>query len=164
MSSPIPEIIETPDGPMTRREAAARYKLPYGTLVRRLWLGWPPERAFGPSETKFATPPIRRRHKRLRKGYFMTPWGRMGLARIALRVGMSANSLKSRLYHHRWPIELAFNTPPFGKPGVNFIMPPAEYRRLVQEHHRREHKDRAIIENGTDVRVTFIKRETACSA
>lgn len=161
MTGNVPELIDTPRGRMTRREAATAFGLAYGTVCRRVWEEWPPERAFSAPEVKYATPPARRRRRRLRRGYFMTPWGRMGLAQVALKIGISRNSLSARLYSYRWPQELAFNTAPLGRPGVNYIMPPAEYRRLVQEQHRRENADAGIAENGARVRVTYVRQEKA---
>lgn len=128
------EIIDTPRGPMSRREAAAEFKIPFGTICRRIWEGQPPEKIFKP----YVKPPlIKKEVTRKRKspiGYFITPWGRMSLAKISEKIGfLSQNTLANRLYQYGWTQEEAFNTPIYGKPGLHFILPPEEYKRLILE-------------------------------
>jgi hypothetical protein len=131
---------------MTRGEAAALYKVPKGTVIRRIWQGWPPDKWFMPP----LRPAPKPRKAPTRKGSYVTPYGRVTLQAIADIVGISYASMRGRLYIAGWPQVEAFNTPPHGKPGVHFIMPEEEYylrrakvleadyqARLALEHQRR---------------------------
>jgi hypothetical protein len=44
-------LIETPQGKMTRREAAAIAGVPLATMIRRVWEGWPVEKILSPKLT-----------------------------------------------------------------------------------------------------------------
>ncbi len=147
MANPhIRHLIDTPDGPMTRGEAAARYKVPKGTVIRRIWQGWPPEKWFIPPHRPVPKP----RKDTVRRGSYVTPYGRVTLQAIADIVGIAYDTMRARLYMAGWSQVEAFNTPPKGKPGKDFIMPEAEYylrrakvleadyqARLKLEHQRR---------------------------
>lgn len=125
--------INTPDGWMTRKQAAQHYGIAYNTLVRRLWKNWPIERAIQPATTKM------RRDKYPPAGVqrYHTPWGYETTFQAAKRMGMTKEALDDRLRKRKWrrgqawAQEEAFNTPPYGKRGVHFIIPPEEYRRRM---------------------------------
>ena len=138
--------IWTPDGPMTRGEAAKRYGIPKGTLIRRIWANWPPERWFEPPKKAMS----RARPVSERAGRFITPYGRLNLTGLAALLDISYETLRNRLYRLGWSEEDTFNTPPYGIPGKNCILPRDEYRdrrlrelesayqkRLDREQHRR---------------------------
>lgn len=134
--------IETPDGPMTRAEAAAFYGIPKNTLIRRIWNGWPPERWFEPSYV-----PQRREKATVKyRGQFITPYGRRSLAQMAEIVGVSVQGMRARLWSMYWPFRDAFNTPSWGKPGVNFILPDDEYTRRLEAVLASDIKERVEVE------------------
>jgi predicted DNA-binding protein (UPF0251 family) len=111
-------LVDTPDGPMTRAEAASFYGVNRRTLTRRLWEGKPVRRALTPALEK-------------RRRIWDTPYGRMSLYRLQNIIQIDIGMLLSRVYRLRWTEEDAFNTPPFGKRGRHFILPPDEYRRRL---------------------------------
>ena len=122
-------LIDTPEGPMTRKEAVERSGLPLGTIARRIWAGWPPERLFDPAA---------RHQYRLRKPggarparLFTTPYGQLTLAGIAAIVGIAPKAMQMRLTTYRWSQEEAFNTPRHAARGTHPILPATEYRRRV---------------------------------
>jgi len=51
------QLIETPDGPMTRAEAAAKYGLSINTIIGRVWKGFPPEKVVAPPLRSVKKPP-----------------------------------------------------------------------------------------------------------
>lgn len=114
------QLIETPNGTMTRKKAAAFYGVNLNTLTRRLWRGLPVERAIIPAEFG-------------RCRVWVTPYGRTTLYRLSEILGIRATTLFARVYKLKWKEEDAFNTPAYGLRGHHFILPPAEYRRRLQE-------------------------------
>lgn len=136
-------LIDTPDGPMTRGDAAKRYGIPKGTLIRRIWSGWPQEKWFEPSyrPQRRPNPPAKRR------GRFVTPYGRKSLTEMATILGMSFNGLRARLYVVGWTQEEAFNTPPHGVAGKHFVMPPEEYIRRRTAALEADYAERAKMEH-----------------
>lgn len=113
-------LVNTPDGMMTRAEAASFYGVNRRTLTRRLWEGVPVKRALEPAKEK-------------RRRIWDTPYGRMSLYRLQSIIRVDVGTLLSRIYRSRWTEEDAFNTPAYGKRGHHFILPPAEYRRRLRE-------------------------------
>jgi len=136
-------LIDTPDGPMTRGEAAARYGIPKGTLIRRIWSGWPQERWFEPPHK----PARRPRPEPKRRGAYITPYGRKSLAELADILGLTFLGLRARLYVMGWSLEDAFNTPPYGAPGEQFVMPPEEYKRRRAEVLEADYQERLELEH-----------------
>ena len=114
---------------MTRKEAVERSGLPAGTIARRIWAGWPPERLFDPAARHLYRPrkPAQPRAVRL----FTTPYGQLTLAGIAAIVGIAPKAMQMRLTTYRWSQEEAFNTPKHAARGTHPILPVAEYRRRV---------------------------------
>jgi len=112
-------LISTPDGLMTRAEAASFYGVNRSTLRRRLWEGVPVERAIEPAKE---------RGRRM----WDTPYGRMSLYRLQEVIGVEIRTLQARVYYLHWTEEEAFNTPAYGKRGQHFILSPEEYRRRLQ--------------------------------
>ena len=84
---------------MTRKEAVERSGLPAGTIARRIWAGWPPERLFDPAARHRYRPrkPGGRRAARL----FTTPYGQLTLAEIAAIVGIAPKAMQMRLTTYR---------------------------------------------------------------
>ncbi len=139
-------LINTPLGPMTRDQIAACYGLARGTVIRRMWLHgrglFPAEKLFDPP-----APKVRREHmpQYRREGCYPTPYGRMSQDQISAVTGLSVGCIKERLYNwrRRWSNEHAFNTPKYGKPGVDHIMPPQEWAAGVAALHAAEAEQRA---------------------
>lgn len=82
-------LIETPCGPMTRREAAELSGLALGTINRRVWEGWPVEELFVPRTPgvpgprrpryrKYIPKPIeeRKKYDRLDDSQFILPYAK----------------------------------------------------------------------------------------
>lgn len=140
--------IDTPLGKMTREQAAVCFGISKASLIRRIWLGWPMDKVFGP--------PIKRvkaeRPYRGNRSKYVSPWGHVPLKNVAFEIGVSLTTLNNRLA--MWTVEEAFNTPPFGVKGRHFVMPPEEYRRRIDEHTARAagakvavHADMRAVEN-----------------
>lgn len=129
-------LIDTPDGPMTRGEAAAHYNIPKNTIIRRIWLGWPMDKVFLPPNTAMKRKHDPSKYRNLKwegKGGFITAYGRLTLRRIAEIVGITENAMHSRLHTYQWTEDEAFNTPMFGRAGKHFVLPPEEYARRKRE-------------------------------
>ena len=141
---PKTELISTPDGEMTRREAAVRYGIPKNTLIRRIWAGWPPERWFEPPDARLRSDRgIQKRNERPAHmmAKYCSPWGWLSIYNLAERIGMSHGSLCHRLYGRYddakmapWSFEHATNTRPYGVRNRDLIMPWDEYHARVKEH------------------------------
>lgn len=128
---------------MTRRQASVCFEIPYTTLTRRIWLGLPADRWFDPP-IKWPAPAQPRRATR-DSGAFLSPYGMLTLPMVAEAMGLRFGTIQSRLYIKSWSREEAFNTPSRGVRGVDFIMPPEEYKRrcadvLAREPARRHAK------------------------
>lgn len=123
MTSDTADLIPTPDGPMTRSQAAKHYRINKNTLIRRIWSGWPPERWF---EDPYKSA---KRRPAQRPGGFVTPYGKLTLWGVAEALDIDFATLRYRLYVANWPEEEAFNTPLYGARGKQFILPPEEYRK-----------------------------------
>lgn len=119
-----PSIIDTPKGPMTRKEAAKAFNISINCLHGRIHRGEPMEILFRPQVTR-----TRRESRKPKPKGFATAYGRLTLEELAPKIGLAPATLQNRLYHYGWPHELAFNTPVFGVPGHHFILPPDEYRK-----------------------------------
>jgi hypothetical protein len=63
----------------------------------------------------------------------LTPWGLISASTVADIIGMDRNAMMARI-KRGWPPEEAFNTPPFGKRGVQFIMPTDVYQERCRHH------------------------------
>ena len=108
---------------MTRKEAVERSGLPAGTIARRIWAGWPPERLFDPAARHRYRPrkPGGARAARL----FTTPYGQLTLAEIAAIVGIAPKAMQMRLTTYRWSQEEAFNTPKHAARGpIRYCLSP----------------------------------------
>lgn len=135
------QTIDTPDGPMTRDQAAKHYRINKNTLIRRIWSGWPPERWFEDPYKLAKRPPSQR------KGRFITPYGRMTILEVADLLGMDYATLRYRLYVACWSDEEALNTPLYGARGKQFILPPEEYKRRRAEVLEASYRDRVTREH-----------------
>lgn len=135
--------IETPDGPMTRAEAAAFYRIPKNTLIRRIWSGFPPEKWFEPpyKPARRPNPPTKR------KGGYITPYGRKSMSEMATILGLTFGAMRARLYVMGWSQEEAFNTPAFGQAGRQFVLSPEEYQRRRAEVLEADFKERLELEH-----------------
>lgn len=120
-------LIQTPAGPMTRKEAADYYGIPRGTLTRRIWAGWPRELWFAKSMPQYRRPP-----RRQKRGVLCTPFGMMTIPAYAEKSGLEESAITTRRYVLKWSNEHALNTPRRGVPGEDFIYPIDEWRRGVE--------------------------------
>jgi len=131
------QLIDTPKGPMTRREAAKAFNLAYGTLIRRLWLKYPPDKLFLPPMK--AQQRAAHRYKRKGEGNpyrtWKTAWGTETSWEVAARVRIKPWSFVMRVQDFNWTLEDAANTPGYGIRGTHFIIPPDEYQRRYRELH-----------------------------
>lgn len=115
---------------MTRRQIAAHYGIPFGTVCRQLWEGATVKEMLA-ARAAHATRTYKLPVKGRVTGKFATPWGMLSYYGIATRLGLSIHTLRTRVNQHGMSYDLAFNTPSYGKPGTHYIMPPEEYRRAT---------------------------------
>lgn len=122
--SPTKVKIPTEAGELTIGEIAERLGITYGIAHARYRRG-------------------RGRPDRGRQIRYLTPWGVLTVFSIAKRMGIAQTSLVARVYGYNgaWTLEQAFNTPPYGKRGQHFIMPPEEYRRRCEQVARKDKRD-----------------------
>src|SRR5882672_365548 len=127
-----PKTVLTPKGPMTRRQIAEAFNIPFGTVCRRLWQKYPPDKLFLPPIKTHGYPYARTGNPfRIWK----TAWGTETSGEIAKRIGLDYQKFKQRVRVSGWTLEDAANTPSRGIRGKHFIIPPDEYRRRYRELH-----------------------------
>lgn len=118
------QLLDTPSGPMTRRQVAKAYGLAYGTIVRRALAGLS-------GEALVCKPRYDRTYVRQRKsGVYVSPWGLLTHSQLADKIGISVDSFRCRIYTHKWFWHDALNTLPGANRGNRLIMPWRDY--LVQ--------------------------------
>lgn len=100
--------IETPAGPMTRREAAAHFGINLNTLYRRLWSGWSVEEALVPPKGREPLPKAR---DEIEIGHALwTPAGFMTRAQATRHYDLDHYVVQWRL-NRGWPLDLAIAVP-----------------------------------------------------
>jgi hypothetical protein len=137
------KAIWTPKGPMPRRLAAQVFGINRNTLIRRIWSGWPQERWF--EDVK--EPEHKRRKKKFicvkpfkpakgrtlyRRGEQLSPYGMLSWKELANVLCIDHVTLSQRVYSYGWTFQEAINTPLYGRPGVDFILPLEVYERKIE--------------------------------
>lgn len=126
------KTVITPKGPMTRRQIAEAFSIPFGTVCRRLWQKYPPDRLFmPPMKAQYRSACRNTRKVRTWK----TAWGTETSKEVARRLHIKTQNFVDRVRIFNWTLEDAVNTPGYGIRGRHFIIPPDEYRRRYQELH-----------------------------
>ncbi|MEJ2117542.1 MAG: hypothetical protein P8Y47_05760 [Alphaproteobacteria bacterium] len=148
------QAIWTPKGPMPRRLAAKLFGINRGTLIRRIWSGWPKERWFEPVRK----PEYKRRQKRFicvkpykpaegrtiyRRGEQLSPYGMLSWKELANILCVDHETLAQRVYAYGWTFQDAINTPLYGRPGVDFVLPPEIYARKLEEARLKHIEERS---------------------